>query len=85
MEDKNLEIGKIGFDEKGYAIIREPIIIKLTTYKNSKYLDIRKYYEKNSEWLPTQKGITLSLEHFNFLMEILNNNKEKIKEWFEKS
>ncbi len=85
MEDKNLEIGKIGFDEKGNAIIKEPIIIKLTTYKNAKYLDIRKYYEKNKEWLPTQKGITLPKEHLDSLMEILSKNQDKIKEWFEKN
>jgi len=83
--DENLEIGRIGFDDNGKANVREPIIIKLSSYKNTKYLDIRKYYEKNDEWLPTTKGITLQLDQIDSLVEIINKNQEKIKEWFNKN
>lgn len=83
--DDNLEIGRIGFNNEGNPTVKEPIIIKLSTYKNAKYLDIRKYYEKNKEWLPTTKGITLQLDQITSLVEIITENKKKIEEWFNKN
>jgi hypothetical protein len=36
------------------------VIIKVIEYQGKKYIDIRKYYQKEGEWLPTKKGIALS-------------------------
>ncbi|XP_054752821.2 uncharacterized protein LOC129258605 [Lytechinus pictus] len=34
------------------------------TYLNKVYVDIREYFEKNSEFLPTKKGVTLTAAEF---------------------
>ncbi|MFQ3619962.1 MAG: transcriptional coactivator p15/PC4 family protein [Spirochaetales bacterium] len=74
-------LGKIGFDSEGKAQVREPIFISLSSFKKSKYLDIRKYYEKDGQWLPTQKGVTLHGEQFNEMLNLLNSHKQQIEEW----
>ncbi len=74
-------LGKIGMDESGKATIREPIFVSLSSFKKAKYLDIRKYYEKDGQWLPSQKGITLHGTQFNELLAILEAQKEKIQQW----
>jgi hypothetical protein len=81
MADESKEIAFIGIDEKGFPFIREPVKISLSSYKNAKYLDIRKYYEKNGEWLPTTKGITINGEIFDKLVEVLSTHGEEIKNW----
>jgi hypothetical protein len=81
MPDESKEIAFIGLDDKGFPVVREPVKITLSTYKNARYLDIRKFYEKNGEWLPTPKGITINSEIFDKFMEILKDNQEEIKKW----
>ncbi|GAB4373031.1 MAG: hypothetical protein Kow009_09040 [Spirochaetales bacterium] len=81
MSETSNILGKIGMDSSGKATIREPIFISLSSFKKSKYLDIRKYYEKEGQWLPSQKGITLHGEQFKELLTILESHKEEIEEW----
>ncbi|MCX7787064.1 MAG: transcriptional coactivator p15/PC4 family protein [Spirochaetes bacterium] len=81
MADTSEVLGRIGMDSSGIAKVREPIFVSLSSFKKSKYLDIRKYYEKDGQWLPSQKGITLHGEQFAELLKILENNKEKIDRW----
>ena len=83
MADETKEIAFLGIDEKGFPFVREPVKISLSSYKNARYLDIRKYYEKNGEWLPTTKGITINSELFEKFTEIIVNNKDEIKKWLE--
>lgn len=82
MDNELKEIGVIGIDQNGEAVVKEPIFIKLSSYKNSKFLDIRKYYEENGEWKPTKKGITLSKDQLNDLLKMIKNNENSIEEWF---
>jgi hypothetical protein len=81
MAEESKEIAFIGLDEKGYPVVREPVKITLSSYKNAKYLDIRKFYEKNGEWLPTPKGITINGEIFDKFIEILKEHQEEIRNW----
>lgn len=81
MSDESKELGFIGIDKEGFPTVREPIKITLSSFKNAKYLDIRKFFEKNGEWFPTSKGITVSGAAFNELLEILINNKDEIEKW----
>ena len=84
MSDGEKLLGKIGVVKDDEPQIKEPIFVKLSSYKNSKYLDVRKYYQKNEEWLPTPKGITLQQDQIEDLIKIIENNKDIIKEWFDK-
>jgi hypothetical protein len=81
MADESKLLGSIGVDETGHASVREPIFINLSRFKNSKYLDIRKFYEKEGEWKPTTKGITLHGDQLEDLLRILSENKEEILAW----
>ena len=81
MADESKDLGRIGFDNNGEPSIREPIFIKLSSYRNSKFLDIRKYYEDNGDWKPTKKGITLTNEQLDDLMKILSEKKNEINSW----
>jgi hypothetical protein len=81
MADESKLLGQIGIDEAGQASVREPIFINLSRFKNSRYLDIRKFYEKDGEWKPTTKGITLHGDQLEELIRILTENKEEILLW----
>jgi hypothetical protein len=81
MPDESKEIGFIGIDDKGYPTVREPIKISLSSFKNAKYLDIRKYYDKDGEWHPTTKGITVSGDSFDELLDMLTKHKDEINTW----
>ena len=81
MADNSKQIGVTGFDEKGEPTIREPIFINLSAFKNSKFLDMRKYYQDGEEWKPTKKGIALHGDQLNIFLEIIKNNEKEIKEW----
>jgi len=78
MADESKEIAFIGVDETGFPTVREPIKVTLSSFKNAKYLDIRKFYEKEGAWLPTTKGITVSGELFDALLDVLNKHKDEI-------
>jgi hypothetical protein len=82
MSDESKEIGRIGFDSSGEPVIREPIIIKLSSYRNSKFIDIRKYYEADNDWKPTKKGVTLTGEQLNEFQKMLKDNENDINNWF---
>jgi len=81
MAETSEVLGRIGMDASGKALIREPIFVSLSSYKKSKYLDIRKYYEKGGQWLPSQKGITLHGTQFSELLNIFEYQREKIEQW----
>jgi hypothetical protein len=85
MPDDSKEIGFIGVDEEGNPRkgIREPIKVTLSSFKNVKYLDIRKFYVnmEDNKYKPTTKGITVSGELFDELLEILNSKKDEINKW----
>ncbi|HPO48763.1 MAG TPA: transcriptional coactivator p15/PC4 family protein [Spirochaetota bacterium] len=82
MAEETKELGSIGIDDSGFPTMREPIKISLSSYNKSKFLDIRKFYFKDNELCPTQKGITISNEKsFLELLELLEERKEEIKEW----
>jgi hypothetical protein len=78
MADESTEIGRIGFDEAGKAAVKEPIIISLSRFKKFRYLDVRKFYEKDGGWAPTTKGITLREDQIDELIKILTEKRGEI-------
>ena len=81
MADESKQIGTIGIDETGNAAVREPIFVNLSRFKNSRYLDIRKFYEKDGEWKPTTKGVTIHGDQLDELLKILTENRDEILRW----
>ncbi|MBP7551806.1 MAG: transcriptional coactivator p15/PC4 family protein [Spirochaetes bacterium] len=82
---EEIELGRIGFNSSGEAIVREPIIIKLSSFKNSRFLDVRKYFQKEDGWAPTAKGVTLQLDQIEDFVKIVEKNKSQITDWFDKT
>ena len=84
MADESKQIGIIGLDENGEPTVREPIFLNLSSYKNSKFLDIRKHYKDSNDntWKPTKKGVTFHVDQLNEFLEIIKKNDEEIKGWF---
>ncbi len=81
MEEKKNIIATIGVNEG----IKEPIFLSLTEFKDTKYLDVRKYYKDADEWKPTRKGITLNHSQIENLVDSLIAHKEEIDTWFTKN
>lgn len=64
---------------------RENIEIKLNEREGIKYIDIR-IHEKpynSTEYFPTQKGVTLSLDIFNQMIKSVNDYMESNKNEFD--
>lgn len=74
MEEKNV-IGRIPLNEGN------EIQISLSSYKDSKYLDIRKFYQVGNDWRPTKSGITFKKDQLSALSSIIKDNNDAIKNW----
>lgn len=56
--------------------IKNPIIIKLTTFENRNLVDIRKYFIKDEVPAPTKKGIMLNQNQLSQMLEVFEKNEE---------
>lgn len=45
--------------------------VVLNDFKGKKMISIREYYEKDGNWLPGKKGITMTIEQYGALMGVL--------------
>ena len=45
--------------------------VTISDFKDKKMVSVREYYEKDGEWLPGKKGISMTLEQFSALVELL--------------
>jgi len=60
---------------------KEPKIVSVSEFKGSLYLNIRKhYYDKNMELKPTAKGVALSVDEWNLLVNNIDEIKEMIQQ-----
>ena len=82
MDEDKKNIGTIGIDSSGEPEVKEPVFISLSSFKNSKYLDIRKFYMKDDSWMPTKKGVTLQKDQITDLIKILQEKSAEIEDWF---
>jgi len=65
---------------------KNPIVIDIKEYKGRKLIDIRKFFPSKEDKeliLPSKKGISLNPSQFGQLIEELNNNSQKISEFFD--
>lgn len=67
-----MEVGEIS---KG----KDKIIVAVREFKGKEYVDIRTHFENNDgDWIPTKKGITLSPDSLDDMIELLQSAKEKV-------
>lgn len=61
----------------------QPLLVKLIELGNRPLLDIRKYYIKDGEDLPTKKGISLNVSQLAGLLKVVAENSETISSHFD--
>jgi hypothetical protein len=69
-----MEVGEI---PKG----NDKIIVALKEFKGKEYIDIRTHFENNDgDWIPTKKGITLTPDSLDEMIDILKTAKKKVSD-----
>jgi hypothetical protein len=69
-----MEVGEI---PKG----KDKIIVALKEFKGKEYIDIRTHFENNDgDWIPTKKGITLTPDSLDEMIDLLKTAKKKVSE-----
>ncbi len=65
-----MEIGEI---PKG----KDKIIVALKEFKGKEYIDIRTHFQNDDgDWIPTKKGITLSPDNLDEMIDLLKKAKQ---------
>lgn len=62
---------------------RQPLLVKLIELGERPLLDVRKYYIKDGEDLPTKKGISLNVSQLAGLLKVIADNTEAISNHFD--
>jgi hypothetical protein len=69
-----MEIGEI---PKG----KDKIIIAVKEFKGKEYIDIRTHFENDEgDWIPTKKGITLTPDSLDEMIDLLKTAKKKVSD-----
>ena len=64
----------IGEIQKG----KDKIIVTVKEFKGKQYIDMRTYFEnQEGEWIPTKKGISLTLDNLDEAIKLLQQAKKK--------
>jgi len=59
----------------------DKIIVALKEFKGKEYIDIRTHFENNDgDWIPTKKGITLTPDSLDEMIDILKTAKKKVSD-----
>ena len=63
------------------------LVFSLNEYKGTRTFDIRKHYvdKKTNDLRPTKKGVAITEKMFDITLEVLEENKEKIRNWLSAS
>jgi len=57
----------------------EKIRVSLSEYKGHKFIDVRVYFEDDTgEWRPTKKGVAISKDNIDPLIDLLKEGKTKL-------
>ncbi|KAL2394776.1 hypothetical protein ABEF95_000710 [Exophiala dermatitidis] len=54
--------------------------VTISDFKGKTLVNIREYYQKDNEWLPGKKGISMSLEQYSALIGIMPQIEELLKQ-----
>ena len=66
---------------------KAPLLCQLSSYKEMKLIDVRKYFTNKSsgELTATKKGISLTRIQYEALSEVFQEKNEIIESWFDSS
>lgn len=60
---------------------KDKIIVALKEFKGKEYIDIRTHFENNEgDWIPTKKGITLTPDSLDEMIDLLKTAKKKVSD-----
>jgi hypothetical protein len=78
-------------DDKSLILVagskKAPLICQLSSYKEMKLIDVRKYFTDKSsgELIATKKGVSLTRIQYEALSEVFQEKNEIIESWFDSS
>ncbi|ETI24999.1 hypothetical protein G647_04369 [Cladophialophora carrionii CBS 160.54] len=75
---------QIDADGNKYWEIAKARRVTLSEYKGQTMVGIREYYEKDGQWLPGKKGISLTLDQYSALIQITPQIEDLLKSQGEK-
>lgn len=53
------------------SVGREEIRVGVNTFKSNAYVYVRRFYQKDNEWFPTRKGVSIRVERVDDLVELV--------------
>lgn len=56
------------------------IFIKVSEFQGKKFVDIRKYYQKDDDWGPTRKGIAMNPDAWKEFVANIADIDQKVQE-----
>ncbi|KIW76517.1 hypothetical protein Z517_11263 [Fonsecaea pedrosoi CBS 271.37] len=75
---------QVDSDGNSYWEISKARRVTLSEFKGKKLVNIREYYEKDKEWLPGKKGISMSIEQYSAFVQIMPQIENVLKSQGEK-
>ncbi|KIX00784.1 uncharacterized protein Z518_09849 [Rhinocladiella mackenziei CBS 650.93] len=58
--------------------------VTISDFKGAKLVNIREYYQQDNKWLPGKKGISMSIEQYSALIDIMPQIEDVLKQKGEK-
>lgn len=57
---------------------QEKIVVELSDYGGKTYFNVRIYFQKDGEWIPTKKGVNLNVENLEELKTAIAKAEEHL-------
>jgi hypothetical protein len=73
-EDENAKPKmEVNDDGEKYWSLSKNKRVSVSSFKGKTLVNLREYFEKDGEWLPTKKGITLNLDQWKTLKALVED------------